>query len=153
VPVHRRQDDCLDPPRHIAGVRASPVAGALECQLVMTASGRYLARLDIQRLNCGINAEWLQGTQDLAADSLIDLETAKGNATVCPVIHICALAIVAPRPAIADVHLPSAMPTSEKAREQQLSLSGSTTSCAPFARSIIGDHDLISLKLVPRDVA
>src|SRR5262249_37765186 len=66
--------------------------------------------------------------------------------------HICALAIVAARSAIADVHLPSAMPTSEKAREQQLSLSGSTTSCAPFARSIIGDHDLISLKLVPRDV-
>src|SRR5262249_58505131 len=98
-----------------------------ECKRVMTACGRYLARLNVERLDCGINAEWFQGTQALAAGSLIDLETAKGDATVCPVIHICALAIVAARPAIADVHLPSAMPTSEKAREQQLSLSGSTT--------------------------
>ena len=31
---------------------------------------RRAGDLDVERLDCGINAEWLQGTQDLAADSL-----------------------------------------------------------------------------------
>ena len=69
-------------------------------------------------------------------------------------VHIRALAVIAAGLAVAHVHLASAVSAPEEPRENELaSPCRSARHGAALARRIVGDHALVPLELLPRDVA
>src|SRR4051812_46189329 len=89
-------------------------ARLLQRQIELPLGRRRLARLSLERLRGGIDAERLQDPKNLATDSVIDTQTTERDAPLRAVVHKSALAVIAPRLApIAHVQLAAAMATTQ----------------------------------------
>ena len=89
-------------------------ARLLQRQIELPLGRRRLARLSLERLCCGIDAERLQDPKNLATDSVIDAQTTERDAPLRAVVYKSALAVIAPRLApIAHVQLAAAMATTQ----------------------------------------
>src|SRR5271168_3812334 len=84
-------------------------ARLLQRQIELPLGRRRLARLSLQRLRGGIDAERLQDPKNLATDSVIGTQATERDAPLRAVVHKSALAVIAPRLApIAHVQLAAA---------------------------------------------
>src|SRR5205814_2737928 len=89
-------------------------ARLLQRQIELPLGRRRLARLSLERLRGGIDAERLQDPKNLATDSVIDTQTTERDAPLRAVVNKSALAVIAPRLApIAHIQLAAAMATTQ----------------------------------------
>src|SRR5204862_530020 len=72
-------------------------ARLLQRQIELPLGRRRLARLSLERLRGGIDAQRLQDPKNLATDSIIDTHTTERDAPLRAVVHKSALAVIAPR--------------------------------------------------------
>ena len=68
-------------------------ARLLQRHIELALGGRRLARLNLERLHCGIDAERLQDPENRAADSVIGTQPTERDAPLRAVVHKSALAV------------------------------------------------------------
>src|SRR5690242_908150 len=120
-------------------------ARLLQRQIELPLGRRRLARLSLERLRGGIDAERLQDPKNLATDSVIDTQTTERDAPLRAVVHKSALAVIAPRLApIAHVQLAAAMATTQWSSKNQLA---APHRASALTGRIVGNHLLVLLEL------
>src|SRR4029077_17324830 len=112
-------------------------------------------RSGLEHLQCGIDAERAQDSENLRTDSMIGTQPTERDAPLGAVVHESSMAIIAPGLApIAHVQLAAAMATTQQASKKQLAAPHrSSARGTALTGRIIRNHLLIPLELAPGDVA
>src|SRR4029077_5520868 len=112
-------------------------------------------RSGLEHLQCGIDAERAQDSENLRTDSMIGTQPTERDAPLGAVVHESSMAIIAPGLApIAHIQLAAAMATAQKSCQKQLPAPHrSSDRGTALTGRIIGNHLLIPRELAPGDVA
>ena len=116
--------------------------------------GRGLARLGIDRLDRGLDAEGLQDTQHLLGDRGVNAQATYRDAALGAVVHPRAVAVIAAElAAVVNMEFAAAVAAAQQSRQQQLAFTGCTTrERTAHAGRVVCDCLEVAFELVPGDV-
>jgi len=128
----------------------------IERQLDLAALLDVLASTFLKSRQRRFDTERLNALDDLGGDRSVDAKTAEAKTTLSPMVDGSAAAMIArdiaPRSAVGDMQLATAMAAAEQAREQGLSAPYGAPAQKALAVGVVSDQALIPLEGVPANI-